>query len=160
MLMKYIVYGVIILVVILLLYWYYKKRKSVTAESMANSQMPPKPTQQEMEEMQQRLQEILPYNLKDEQEIAKQLPSMTDQEMAKYADKITVKNINDTKFLDTVMPADIMQKLEKAPFSDERAKPMLLNPAVFGNFAFVSLHAPEPYSSRAKSALDFLKTKL
>jgi hypothetical protein len=119
-----------------------------------------KPTEQEMIEMEQKLQEILAYDLKDEPEIMKQLPNMSVQEMSKYADKIAVKNIGDEKFLEAITPEDILGKLEKAPFDDERARHMLLNPSIFGNLALVQLQSNEPYSSRAKSALEFLKSKL
>lgn len=154
--MLYLIIGLIVLAIIIIFFWNRKKKSN---EGMQNRQMR-EPTEQEMIEMEQKLQEILAYDLKDEPEIMKQLPNMSVQEMSKYADKIAVKNIGDEKFLEAITPADILEKLKQAPFEDERASRMLLNPSIFGNLSLVELKSKEPYSSRAKSALEFLKSKL
>ena len=154
--MLYLIIGLIILAIIVIFFWL-KKKKST--EGMENKEMK-QPTEQEMEEMKKKLQEILAYDLNDEAEISKQLPNMSVQDMSKYADKIAVKNIDDEKFLEAITPSDIMQKLNDAPFDDERARRMLLNPTIFGNLSLVAVKAKEPYSSRAKEAIDFLKSKL
>jgi len=154
--MLYLIIGLIVLAIIIIFFWNRKKKSN---EAMQNKQMR-EPTEQEDAEMEKKLQEILAYDLKDEPEIMNQLPNMSVQEMSKYADKIAVKNIGDEKFLEAITPADIVQKLEKAPFDDERARHMLLNPTLFANLALVQLQSKEPYSSRAKQAIEFLKSKL
>lgn len=154
--MLYLIIGLIVLAIIIIFFWNRKKKSN---EAMQNKQMR-EPTEQEMAEMEKKLQEILAYDLKDEPEIMNQLPNMSVQEMSKYADKIAVKNIGDEKFLEAITPADIVQKLEKAPFDDERARHMLLNPSIFGNLSLVAIKSKEPYSSRAKQAIEFLKSKL
>ena len=152
----YIVIGIVILAIICI-YFVMQKKK---AKELMDGKERKQPTEQEMKEMQKRLQEILAYDLKDEEAISKQLPNMTTQEMAKYADKITLKNINDTKFLDGLVPADLIDKMKKAPFDDQKARRFLLSPTIFGNLAYVSTHSNEPYSSRANEGLAFLKSKL
>ena len=154
--MLYLIIGLVIVVIIVIFLW---SRSKKSKEGMQNKQMR-QPTEQEMMEMQKKLQEILSYDLEDEPEIMKQLPHMSIQDMSKYADKIAVKNIGDDKFLDAIAPPDLIQKLEKAPLDDERARHMLLNPSLFGNLALLVVNSKEPYTSRANQAIEFLKSKL
>ena len=147
-----------------------KEKKTVTTNqnvdqdpSQGLSQDPNKePTEEELKKMEENLQKILAYKLEDEEQIAQQLSNMTDQQMALYADQVAKKyaDANDEKFLEAQMPADVVDKLKQAPWTDENAQFMLLNPTVFGNTAYIALNTKEPYASRARSALDFLKSKL
>jgi hypothetical protein len=110
--------------------------------------------------MEQEMKQILAYDIEDEDMIMQQLPDMTIEQMAVYADKITLKHINDDKFLKTQIPSDIVDKLKEAPFEDKEVRYFLLNPTVFGNSAHIALYAKEPYAGIARKAIEFLKTKL
>lgn len=137
-----------------------KKMKKIKKKQEEEDEDLVGPTEEQMIEMEKRLQEILAYDLADEEKIADMLPNMSVQDMAKYADKVTLKNINDTKFLNAFVPEDLMERLQKIPFDDEEEKRMILNPSIMGNLSYISLNAGEPYAERAKTAVEFLKGKL
>ena len=138
-----------------------KKKKNIANDrSIEGRQKEGEPTEEQMIEMEQRLQEILAYDLADEEKITAQLPNMSVEDMAKYADKITLKNINDAKFSDAFVPEDLMERLMKAPLDDEEERRLIINPSVMGNLSYISLNAGEPYAERAKMAVEFLKGKL
>lgn len=128
------------------------------------------PPEDEIKKIMDELQKFVSYPLDKEKEIYGQLPSMTTKQMAQYADKIVQYKYQDTDFLETQLPEDVLDKLKQS-FSDmqsedmtgsenEDMKMVFLNPTVFGNSAFIHLNSPKPYSDRAKLAINFLKTQL
>jgi len=168
----YLIIGLVVLVILFFFFMRGKTKVKVSKKvlkgkptpKMPKGGIPPdqfrEPTEEEILKMEAQLQKIISYPLEDEEKIAAQLPNMTIEQMAKYADKVTLKHINDEQFLKTQVPDDLLTRLQTAPFHDEEAKFMLLNPTVLGNSAYIALNAKEPYASRAKTALEFLKTKL
>ena len=150
----YLIIGLVILVAIVVFFMMKKGRKD-EGEKFAK--------------MKQEMQEIIAYDMKDEQKIRDMLPKMGVQEMASLADKITKKNIGDTKFLDAVMPEDVLDKIKQLlqgidqegidqEGMNQRNKAIMLSPTVFGNMAFLSINTKEPYASRAKAALELLRS--
>ena len=103
--------------------------------------------------------EILSYDVKDEEKIANNLPNMDLEKMAQYADKVTKANANNKKFLKMQLPEDLLEKLKAIELNDDN-KHMLLNPTTFGNSAFIVLNSTEPYKTRAKEAVDYLRSLL
>ena len=103
------------------------------------------------------LEDILGYDLKDEAKIREQLPNMSIQEMAKYADKVTKENAKNEDFLKAQLPDGLVNKLKEVTL-DDKIKKMMLSPTTFGNSAYVVINSPEPYKSRAKGAIDYLMT--
>lgn len=160
----YVILGIIVLALICIYMVMKKKNKNKNGKKRKNitndRSIKEEPTEEQMIEMEQRLQEILAYDLADEEKITAQLPNMSVEDMAKYADKITLKNINDTKFLDAFVPKDLMERLMKAPLENEEDRCLIINPSVMGNLSYISLNAGEPYAERAKMAVSFLKGKL
>lgn len=119
-------------------------------------------TQEEMEQRLKEAEEMLGYNLEDEEKIMEKIKlDASVDHLAQYADKITKQYVSDEKFLQAQLPEDLLDKLKTVPVdTDEMAYYSLMNPTTLGNSAYIVINAQEPYKSRAKQALDYLLSKL
>lgn len=163
--------AIIALIVLGLLFFLYRMKNNKSVNKTDQPNQPSQPSQQNQldmsdksgklseEEMKQNIQKILSYDIDDEDDIIKQLPNMTVEEMSKYADLITKKNYEKQEFLDSVIREDIVEKI-KEMVSDENIKNVMINPTMFGNLAFISLNTNDPYKSRANEALNIIKELL
>lgn len=80
----------------------------------------------------------------------------TNEELANYTDDTTYNNYNNEKFLESCIPPDFATKF-KENFNLNYLK-NVLDTMVIGAIACVAVRSPEPYSSRAKEALTFLRS--
>lgn len=156
----YLIIGLVVLAFLAILFLMKGRSSKQNKASTEWDSSDKEPSEEDLIKMENELQKIISYKLEDEEAIFAKLPQMSDEEMAKYADKVTLKHYNDDQFLSTQIPEDIIDKLKEAPWDDQDARFMLLNPTVFGNSAYIALNAKEPYANRAKLALNFLKSKL
>jgi hypothetical protein len=107
-------------------------------------------------EIKNNAQQTIAYNLDDEKKIISLLPNMTIEEIAKYADIITIMNADNEKFLKNQITDDLINICKDSLNKNED----ILNPTSLGNLAYVALNSKKPYSTKAREAVKFLKSKL
>lgn len=81
------------------------------------------------------------YSLADEQKIMARLKSQSIEQNSQYADQVAKANVMDLDFLAGQVPED---------FSYQEITESDLNPTSIGNVAYIAVHSPEPYASRAQ----------
>ena len=87
------------------------------------------------------------------------LLKMSLEDMALYADNVTKENASNEDFLRVQLPENLIRQLKSVNLTSE-IKKQLLSRTTFGNSAYSTIHSPEPYKSRAKDAIDYMKTLL